>query len=65
MLALSANMSGSDDAATISMGADDEAHRMVQRALEEELTCHLGYAAGQGPPGGTGNPRNAARPRRF
>jgi putative transposase len=32
--------------------------RMVRRALEEELTEHLGYPAGQAPPGGTGNPRD-------
>ena len=32
--------------------------RMVQRALEEELTEHLGYPAGQAPPGGAGNSRN-------
>jgi putative transposase len=37
--------------------------RMVQRALEEELTEHLGYPAGQAPPGGTGNPRNGATPK--
>ena len=30
--------------------------RMVQRALEEELTEHLGYPAGQAPPGGAGTP---------
>ena len=28
--------------------------RMVERALEEELTEHLGYPAGQAPPGGAG-----------
>jgi putative transposase len=32
--------------------------RMVHRALEEELTEHLGYPAGQAPPGGAGNSRN-------
>jgi putative transposase len=37
--------------------------RMVQRALEEELTEHLGYPAGQAPPGGTGNPRNGGTPK--
>jgi hypothetical protein len=31
--------------------------RMVQRALQEELTEHLGYPAGQAPPGGAGNTR--------
>ena len=38
--------------------------RMVQRALEEELTEHLGYPAGQAPPGGAGNPATAGRQRR-
>jgi transposase-like protein len=37
--------------------------RMVQRALEEELTEHLGYAAGHAPPGGVGNSRNGATPK--
>ena len=37
--------------------------RMVQRALEEELTEHLGYPAGQAPPGGTGNSRNGGTPK--
>ena len=32
--------------------------RLVQRALGEELTEHLGYPAGQSPPGGVGNSRN-------
>jgi hypothetical protein len=31
--------------------------RMVQRALQEELSEHLGYPAGQAPPGGVGNSR--------
>ena len=38
--------------------------RMVQRALEDELTEHLGYGAGQAPPGGAGNSRNGGCPRR-
>ena len=38
--------------------------RMVQRALQEELTEHLGYPAGQAPPGGAGTPATAGRPRR-
>jgi putative transposase len=37
--------------------------RMVQRALEEELTEHLGYPAGHAPPGGVGNSRNGATPK--
>ena len=36
---------------------------MVQRALEEELTEHLGYPAGQAPPGGAGNSRNGGTPK--
>src|SRR5687767_2102252 len=32
--------------------------RLVERALEVELTDHLGYEHGQAPPGGTGNARN-------
>ena len=37
--------------------------RVVQRALEEELTEHLGYPAGQAPPGGAGNSRNGGTPK--
>jgi putative transposase len=37
--------------------------RMVQRALEEELTEHLGYPAGHAPPGGVGNSRNGGTPK--
>ena len=37
--------------------------RMIQRALEEELTEHLGYPAGQAPPGGAGNSRNGGTPK--
>jgi len=32
--------------------------RLLNRALEAELTAHLGYEAGQAPPGGVGNARN-------
>jgi len=32
--------------------------RLVERALEVELSEHLGYAHGQAPPGGAGNARN-------
>jgi len=32
--------------------------RLVERALREELSEHLGYAAGQAPPSGAGNSRN-------
>src|ERR687887_291416 len=32
--------------------------RLVERALEVELTDHLGYEHGQAPPGGVGNARN-------
>jgi len=34
--------------------------RLVERALEVELTDHLGYEHGQPPPGGVGNTRNGA-----
>jgi putative transposase len=37
--------------------------RLVGRALAEELTEHLGYPAGQAPPGGTGNARNGGTPK--
>jgi hypothetical protein len=37
--------------------------RLVERALAEELTEHLGYPAGQAPPGGTGNARNGGTPK--
>jgi putative transposase len=37
--------------------------RLVQRALAEELTEHLGYPAGQAPPGGAGNARNGGTPK--
>jgi len=32
--------------------------RLLNRVLEAELTAHLGYRAGQAPPGGGGNSRN-------
>ena len=32
--------------------------RLLNRALEAELTAHLGYEAGEAPPGGAGNARN-------
>jgi len=32
--------------------------RLLERALQAELTEHLGYPAGQAPPGGAGNARN-------
>jgi hypothetical protein len=32
--------------------------RLLNRALEAELTEHLGYESGQAPPGGSGNARN-------
>jgi putative transposase len=32
--------------------------RLVERALREELSEHLGYPAGRAPPGGAGNSRN-------
>jgi putative transposase len=34
--------------------------RLIERALGEELSEHLGYPAGQAPPGGAGNSRNGA-----
>jgi putative transposase len=37
--------------------------RLVERALREELSEHLGYPPGQAPPGGTGNPRNGGSPK--
>jgi putative transposase len=38
----------------------DLTRRLVERALESELTEHLGYEPGQAPAGGTGNSRNGA-----
>jgi putative transposase len=37
--------------------------RLVERALQEELSEHLGYPAGQAPPGGAGNSRNGGTPK--
>jgi len=37
--------------------------RMVERALSEELSEHLGYPAGQAPVGGAGNSRNGGTPK--
>ena len=36
--------------------------RLVERAMEVELTDHLGYEPHQEPPGGTGNTRNGSTP---
>jgi len=37
--------------------------RLLNRALEAELTAHLGYEHGHAPPGGTGNSRNGRPPK--
>jgi putative transposase len=37
--------------------------RLVERALEVELTDHLGYLPHQEPPGGAGNTRNGSTPK--
>jgi putative transposase len=37
--------------------------RLVERALEVELTDHVGYERHQEPPGGTGNARNGKTPK--
>src|SRR5437763_7070969 len=37
--------------------------RLVERAMEFELTDHLGYEPHQEPPGGTGNTRNGGTPK--
>jgi putative transposase len=37
--------------------------RLVERAMEVELTDHLGYEPHQEPPGGAGNTRNGASPK--
>jgi putative transposase len=39
--------------------------RLVERAMEVELTDHLGYEPHQEPPGGTGNARNGSTPKRL
>src|SRR5437764_13761069 len=36
--------------------------RLVERALEVELTGHLGYEPHREPPGGAGNPPNGSTP---
>ncbi len=41
----------------------DLTRRLVERAMETELTEHLGYEPGQAPPGGAGNARNGAPPK--
>ena len=37
--------------------------RLVERAMDAELTEHLGYERGQAPPGGAGNARNGSTPK--
>jgi len=37
--------------------------RLVERAMDAELTEHLGYERGQAPPGGIGNARNGITPK--
>jgi putative transposase len=37
--------------------------RLVERAMEVELTAHLGYEPHQEPPGGAGNTRNGSTPK--
>jgi putative transposase len=37
--------------------------RLVERAMEVELTDHLGYEHGDPPPGGAGNTRNGSTPK--
>ena len=37
--------------------------RLVERAMEVELTDHLGYEPHQEPPGGVGNTRNGTSPK--
>jgi putative transposase len=37
--------------------------RLVERAMEVELTDHLGYEHGESPPGGTANTRNGSTPK--
>jgi putative transposase len=37
--------------------------RLVERAMEVELTDHVGYESHQEPPGGAGNTRNGASPK--
>lgn len=42
----------------------DLTRRLVERAMECELTDHLGYEHGQAPPGGAATRATARRPRR-
>ena len=37
--------------------------RLVERAMDAELSEHLGYERGQAPPGGVGNARNGTTPK--
>jgi putative transposase len=37
--------------------------RLIERAMEVELTDHLGYEHGESPPGGSGNTRNGSTPK--
>jgi len=37
--------------------------RLLERALQAEITEHLGYPPGEAPPGGAGNARNGQPPR--
>ena len=37
--------------------------RLVERAMDAELTDHLGYERGGAPPGGVGNARNGSTPK--
>src|SRR5258708_27690029 len=37
--------------------------RLVERAMDAELTDHLGYERGEAPPGGAGNARNGTTPK--
>ena len=39
--------------------------RLIERALEVELTDHVGYDRHQEPPGGAGNTRNGSTPKRL
>jgi putative transposase len=41
----------------------DLTRRLVERAMDAELTEHLGYEHGQAPPGGAGNTRNGTTPK--
>ncbi len=41
----------------------DLTRRLVERAMDAELTEHLGYEPRQAPPGGAGNTRNGTTPK--